>query len=427
MSKRLKVLFLASDCNPAWHSLPALIYEYYCALKPHADITLVTHIRNKEHIDAVKTEQDNIIYLDTELIARPFFRLAQFLARDPNKAMTLQVALSYPSNIYFEFCVWRRYKSALQSGKYDIVHRASPMSPTIPSPMASWSPIPFVIGPVLGGLPWPKVFRNEMRREGEWMNYLRKAHVLMPYYRSTYRRASAILAGYKHTVGDIPKKDHKRVIEFSEGGIHPEDFPEKKFKSSDKRTILFVGRMVPFKQPEVLIRCFEKSETLRKHHLILVGDGPELVRLRELVEELNLSSSIELTGSVSITRVREMMYESDIFAFPSIREQGGGVITMASMSSTPSVVVDYGGPATRVPEGCGIKVPLGDVGQIIDSFTKELEALVESPETIKKLGLAAREFTQNFYSWSWKATKTMEIYEWVLGRVSRKPDFWQKD
>lgn len=419
-----KVLFLATECNPQWHSLPALIAEYFRALLNEVDLTLVTHVRNRDMLEGWLPEAVEVHYIDSEAVAKPLYLLTQFLAGDPNKAMTLQVALSYPGNIYFEYCVWKKFKHALKAGEYDLVHRASPMSPTIPSPMAKWSPVPFVIGPVLGGLPWPEQFKGEMRREGEWMNYFRKAHKWLPYYASTYKHAAAILAGYSHTVGDIPKRDHDRVIEFSEGGIHPEDFPEREFVVNEKAMMLFVGRMVPFKQPELLIRCVERSEKLQQHRLVIVGDGPELPRLRDLVKTLGLDACIELTGTLPVERVRELMLEADIFAFPSIREQGGGVLTMASMSSTPCVVVDYGGPSRRVPEGCGIKIPMGTAEEITQGFIAALEELVDDRERIQRLGKAAREFTSQYYSWGWKAQKTREIYEWVLGERSAKPDFW---
>lgn len=424
---KTRVLFVATDCNPKWHSLPALIYEYYLALREQVDVTLVTHTRNKENIEAVLPPGAKVVYIDTEATASLMYRLTQFLTRDPDKAMTFQVALNTPSNIYFEYRVWKHFKAALMSGEFDVVHRASPMSPTVPSFLAKRSPVPFVIGPVLGGLSWPEAFKGEMRREGEWMNYVRKLHRLVPYYLSTYRNAAAILAGYKHTVNDIPGENHQRIIEFSEGGIHLEDYPEKVFVDKQRSMILFVGRMVPFKQPEVLIRCFEKSKSLQNHRLVLVGDGPELPRLRALVTQLELDEVIELTGSLPFERVRELMYEADVFAFPSIREQGGGVLTMASMSCTPCIVVDYGGPATRVPEGCGLKVPLGSVDDIITSFTLAMESLVNDPLRIKTLGMAARQFTAQFYGWSRKASKTNEIYNWVLGRIPAKPDFWQTE
>ncbi len=434
-ARKPKVLFLASDCNPQWHSLPALIAEYFRSLIDHADLTLVTHVRNRENLESWLPDSVKVRYIDNEKLASPLYKLTRWLTGDPNKALTLQVALSYPSNLYFEYCVWREFKDALHAGEYDIVHRGSPMSPTIPSPMAKWSPVPFVIGPVLGGLPWPKQFKGEMRREGEWMNYFRAVHKWLPYYSSTYKHAAAILAGYAHTMGDIPKRDFGRVIEFSEGGIHPEDFPERTFSplkngdegQAEKLTILFVGRLVPFKQPEVLIRCVQKSDELKKHRLVIVGDGPELPRLTLLVKTLNLEGCIELTGTLPVERVRELMYQSDIFAFPSIREQGGGVLTMASMASTPCVVVDYGGPSCRVPNGCGKRIPLGSVDTIIDGFVDALETMVKDREGTRQLGVAARQFTQRFYSWGWKAKKTAEIYDWVLGRRPIKPDFWSED
>lgn len=421
-----KVLFLASECNPQWHSLPALVAEYYRALLDHAELTLVTHVRNKPNLENWLPESAEVHYIDNERVARPLYQLTQKITGDPNKAMTLQVALNYPSNVSFEFKVWKLFEERLKSGEFDIVHRASPMSPTIPSPMAKRCPVPFVIGPVQGGLPWPKAFKTEMRREGEWMNYFRKAHKYLPYYRSTYKYAAAILAAYSHTMGDIPKPDHDRVIDLTEGGIHPEDYPHRNFTQNDRSTILFVGRMVPYKQPEVLIRCVERSETLKQHQFVLVGDGPELPRLKALVKELNLENCIMLTGALPYQQVRDWMYKADIFAFPSIREQGGGVLTMASMASTPCVVVDYGGPSCRVPKGCGIKVPLGSVEDITAGFVNALESLVGNHDKIKSFGMAARKFTEKFYSWAWKAKKTNEIYEWTLGERNHKPDFWSE-
>lgn len=426
--EKIKVLFVASDFNPEWHSLPALIAEYYSVLSEQVDITLVTQIRNHEHLRDWLPSSAKVHYIDSEKIARPLYQFTRYVTRDPDKAMTLQVALRYPSYLYFEYCVWRTFKHALLNGDYDIVHRASPMSPTLPSLIAKHSPVPFVIGPVLGGLPWPKVFKHEMRREREWMNYFRRLHHLMPYYRSTYRNASAIMAGYRHTVEDVPDGNEDRIVEFSEGGIHIDDFPQESTKNTDPEapaTILFVGRLVPFKQPEILIRCVQRSEILQRHKTILVGGGPELKRLKKIVAKAGLSHCIELTGPLPTDEVRTLMNQATVFGFPSIREQGGGVVTMASMSYTPSVVVDYGGPSWRVPDKCGLKIPVGTQEQIIEGFTLALEKLVNDKAGAKQLGINARTFTEKYYSWTWKTKITVSIYRWVLGLDKNKPDFWQ--
>jgi len=425
--KKPRILFLAADCNPQWHSLPALIAEYYLSICKYADVTLVTQIRNKKDLNAFLPKNSKVIYLDTEKVAKPLYRLSEFLTRDPNKAMTSKVAFRYPSYLYFEYCVWRTFKEELKSGEFDIIHRASPMSPTLPSLIQVFSTVPFVIGPILGGLKWPDVFKGEMRREGEWLNYLRKFHSFLPFYPSTYKRASAILAGYQHTANDLPHSCHDRVVEFSEGGIYPKDYPERKPKEDKKTqlTILFVGRMVPFKQPEILIQCFANSEILKNHRLVMIGDGPELNRLKTLCKEKNITDCVEFTGSVRSKTVKDWMYKADIFGFPSIREQGGGVITMASMSGIPSVVVNYGGPAKRVPDGCGIRIELNGVEKLTQDFQSALEKMVSNPTQVQEMGKQARQFTKRFYDWDWKAKKTREIYDWVLKRKIDKPDFWE--
>ncbi len=426
-SRRKRVLVLADDCNPEWHSLPALIFKYVQVLSNYVDIVLVTQIRNRINIEKVGLANVEVVYLDTENIAAPIYKLASFLSGDPNKAMTFKVAFSYPSYLAFEWAAWRRFKAEIKAGKFDLIHRMSPMSPTIPSPIASWcQPVPFVIGPLLGGLAWPEQFKREMIREREWMNYIRQLHRILPFYQSTYKKAVAILAAYPHTIADLPTGAAGRIIDFSEGGVDPAEFPMPDKVIHDKITVLFVGRLVPFKLPEVLVRSFAASPILQQHRLVIVGDGPERPRLEEMAQTAGLSHCIEFKGTMPQAEVGQLMRDSEIFAFPSIREQGGGVLTLAAMSGMASVVVDYGGPAYRVPNGCGVRVPMGTLSELTERFTRSLEDLVQQPEQILAMGAAARAFTASHYAWEVKANNTLAVYAWVLGERSTKPDFRPK-
>jgi glycosyltransferase involved in cell wall biosynthesis len=274
-------------------------------------------------------------------------------------------------------------------------------------------------------LPWPQQFKAEMSREREWMTHLREAHRWMPFYRSTYAKAAAILAAYDHTIADIPAYAQAKTFNFPEGGVDPAQFPLPQRQPKERMTVLFVGRLVPFKLPEVLVRSFTQSTILQQHRLVIVGDGPERSRLEQMVQAAGLSDCIEFTGTISQAQVGELMRQSDIFGFPSIREQGGGVLTLAAMSGMAAVVVNYGGPATRVQPGCGVRVPIGTLDEITERFTHELEALVTNPDRVIEYGMAARHFTCTHYAWEAKARKTLEIYDWVLGRRDTKPNFWE--
>ena len=51
-AERPRILILADDCNPEWHSLPALVYNYVCKISEYADVVVATQIRNKPNIEA---------------------------------------------------------------------------------------------------------------------------------------------------------------------------------------------------------------------------------------------------------------------------------------------------------------------------------------------------------------------------------------
>ena len=101
--------------------------------------------------------------------------------------------------------------------------------------------------------------------------------------------------------------------------------------------------------------------------------------------------------------VASLMRQADIFAFPSIRELGAGVVVEAMACGLACVVVDYGAPAVLISEERGVKVPLGDREQLVRHFGDVLERLVADPLTTARLGGSAREHALQFYSWDTKA------------------------
>jgi glycosyltransferase involved in cell wall biosynthesis len=413
-------------CNPDWPSLPIFGYKFARAIANYADVVVVTQIRNKPSIDREGMGNAEVVYLDTENIAAPIYKLAVALRGGTNLGWSLQMAMNYPSYLAFEWAAWKHFRQDLQNGQFDVVHRITPVSPTLPSPMAKLSPVPFLLGPLNGNLPWPKQFMSELNRERDWVNYLRNVYKLLPYYRSTYTSAAGILAAFDHTIDDLPASVKSKTINFCELGFDPDQFNLPHRSKQSQMTILFVGRLVPYKLPEVVVRAFASSSILQQHRLLIVGEGPERPRLESIIEEQGLTECVELTGQKSQAEVGELMRQAEIFAFPSIREVGGGVVVEAMACGMACVVADYGGPGSLVRQDCGIKIPLGDLDHLVRRFTEELEQLVTDPDRVTRLGVAAHHHAMTHYSWDAKAQKTCEIYNWVTGRQDTKPDFWEQ-
>lgn len=411
----MRALILANDCNPDWPSLPVVAYNFARALSERMDTVVVTQIRNQPNITrAGGLGKAEVVYIDSEWIAAPLHQLATFLRRGQEVGWTIQMAMSYPSYLAFEWMVWRQFKEELEQREFDIVHRITPMSPTLPSLIAHLSPVPFVLGPLNGNLAWPKQFKGEQKREKELLSNLRNAYKFLPFYRSTYNSAAKILAAFEHTVDDLSDRVKGKTIEFPEVGINPDLFNSIRRTPSDRLTILFAGRLVPYKLPVVVVQAFANSPLLRQHRLVIVGDGPERPHLEMLIEQHNLHDCVELRGKVSQGEVSQLMQSSDIFAFPSIRELGAGVVIEAMACALACVVVDYGGPGTLVAPDRGVKVALDTLKNLVCSFQEELENLVASPKRIQSLGQAAQEHALQNYTWEAKADKVLKIYQSLI-------------
>ncbi len=421
--KRFRVLLLADHCNPDWPSLPIVAYKAAKALADVSDVTLVTQVRNKPAIDRDGAGNAQVVFLDTERVARPMWRLATFLRGGDEGAWTTSMAMAYLPYLEFERLAWKTFKTRLRAKEFDVVHRLTPMSPTLPSFLASHSPVPFVLGPLNGGLKWPREFVAELRREREWLTYLRNIYRVLPYARSTYSHAAAVLAAFPHTVADMPEVAQARTIDLAEVGIDPELFHSDHGPRPGPTTFLFVGRLVPYKCADVAIEAFVGSDALPGCRMRIVGDGPELASLVEIVARYQATDRVEFLGRKKQDEVGRIMREAHIFAFPSIRELGAGVVVEAMACGLCCLVVDYGGPGGLINDTRGVKVPLAEKKMLVLEMRKQMEQLAKDKERVATLAAEGRRYVLAEYSWAAKAAKTLEVYRWVTGQRSDKPVF----
>jgi glycosyltransferase involved in cell wall biosynthesis len=421
----MRVLILADDCNPEWPSLPIVGFKAARAIAERVDVVVATHVRNQENIDkAGGIGRAEVAYLDNEYVARPLHLLSSQLAKLGAGAWTARTAMRYPGNVAFEYEAKKRFGADLRAGRFDVIHRLTPMSPTLPSPLASWADVPFILGPINGGLRWPRGFESELHREREYLTYVRNLYRLAPYYLSTLDRSAAILASFSHTMSDLPEHVRAKAIDFPEVGIDPDLFAHAAERPDrDRVTFVFAGRLVPLKCADVLVDAFASSETLQRHRLVIVGDGPERERLERAIARHGLEDSVELVGWKKQAEVATLMRDADVFAFPSIRELGAGVVVEAMAAGCAQIVVDYGGPGGLVEPGCGLKVPIASKAELTVTFRAAMERLVREPGLRKAMGRTSHERAVGRYTWDAKAKVTIAAYDWVLGR-GPKPDFY---
>lgn len=416
---RPRVLLMAEECNPDWPSLPIVAWKYARALHALCDVTLVTHVRNRENIG--KTRHDlNVVFIDNEWIAGPMFRIARFLRGGEEVAWSTAKIFDYLPYLAFEHAVWRQFGAALKRGEYDLVHRSTPMSPTLPSWIAHKLPVPFVIGPLNGNLDWPREFTEEQAREKEKLRSLRDFYKYLPYARSTYDAADAVLTAFSHTRRDLARVEDARVVPFPEIGFDPDLFhargaaPAGQRGADGKVHFLYAGRLVPYKLPELPVQAFARSQALRGHHLHVIGDGPERPRLEAVIAEHGLQDCVTLHGRKSQTEVAQMMRACDAFVFPSIRELGAGVVVEAMACGMHVQVADYGAPGDLAADGRGDTVPIAPFDRMVDGFRAKMEASAANPAHMTTCAARAMGYADAGFTWNRKAERTVQVYDRVL-------------
>ncbi|WP_108815755.1 glycosyltransferase family 4 protein [Loktanella sp. Alg231-35] len=426
MQTKPRVLVIAEAANPEWVSVPLIGWLHSEALRAVADVHVVTQARNRAaFLKAGRVEGEDFTAIDTEWLEAPAVGVANKLRGDAGKGWTtLQTfqSMTYP---YFERLVWRKFKDQLRAGAFDIVHRITPMSPTSHSTIArkcAKIDVPFVLGPINGGLPWPKGFGAERRREREYMSYIRSAHRLAPGYRRMLDAASAIIVGSSATASEIPSNLTQKTIQISESAVDIDRFSlSPKEGLSTPLRACFVGRMVPYKGPDILLRAAAPLLREGRLHIDLIGDGPLMPTLNEIIASEGIAEAVTLHGWVPHENLQSTAIASDIFAFPSVREFGGtSILEMMAIGLVP-VIVDYGGPGDNIPPDLGFKLPLSTRDQLITDLRATLTGIADDPAQLLALREKGQRWIHQTFTWPRRAEQINDIYQWVLGNRDSKP------
>jgi glycosyltransferase involved in cell wall biosynthesis len=425
--RRPKVLVIAEAANPEWVSVPLVGWSLASALRRVADVHVVTQSRNSAAIVRAGWEPGrDFTALDSEAVAAPMWNLTRRLGGASGVAWTLTTAMSVPSYYWFEHLLWQHLGDRLRAKEWDIVHRVTPLSPTTPSLIARRLVplgIPFVVGPLNGGVAWPREFSEARRQEQEWLSYVRDAYRLLPGYRTMRDTAAAIVVGSQATWQQLGARWTGKAVYIPENAISAELLSSQVSKPSyQPLRVVFVGRLVPYKGADMLIEACAELIRVGKIRLEIIGDGPQKPLLQELIAQHGLGKGVSLLGWLDRSSVVERLGQSHVLGFPSIREFGGGVAIEAMAAGTVPIVVNYAGPAELVTEATGYLVPLGSRASIITNLRTQFARLVEDPGQLAAKSVSGRARIQRWFTWERKAEQMAEIYDWVLGRAP-KPDY----
>lgn len=239
-----------------------------------------------------------------------------------------------------------------------------------------------------------------------------------PFVRRVMERAAAIIVTskrYMETSEELtPFRDKCKIIPL---GINPMRFEYQNNEAEARirneygdRLVLAVGRLVPFKGFEYLIRAMKQVSGT----LLLIGTGPLQTALKSCIIEYSVFEKVHMIDNVDNALIPPYYRAASIFVMPSItRAESFGIVQVEAMAAGIPVIntdIPSGVPEVSVHGQTGFTVPPKDP----EALAQAINLLLDNAELRKQFGVAARRRVKEEFSVEKMAARTMAVYDSVM-------------
>jgi glycosyltransferase involved in cell wall biosynthesis len=191
------------------------------------------------------------------------------------------------------------------------------------------------------------------------------------------------------------------------GGVDIKAIDSVYAEKSSKPMIIYVGRLVKLKKVENLIIAFkEVLSKIPDAELYIVGIGPQESMLKNMVEQLKITSKVHFTGFVSEEEKIVLMKRAWVLVQPSVAEGFGLVLAEANACKTPVIAVDSGGPREVVRDGeTGYLIKPNNIKILIEKLIE----LLSDKNRVLVMGEKGRRVIEENFTWDKVAEKIERI------------------
>lgn len=218
----------------------------------------------------------------------------------------------------------------------------------------------------------------------------------------------------KHRMSVVPlgaDLSRFRPVESSEEQIHL----RTQFGVTKPFSILYVGRLIPGKGVDVLIRATALLQQQMPVQLVVAGKGPPyyMRKLRELAQKQKVHVSFR--GQINHEHIDQLYRAVDCLVCPSQEHEAFGLVNVEAMASGLPVIASDNGGIREIIES-GINGYLVTAYKRPQRFTSYLYKLASNPTFAEMLGKAGRDSARAHFSWA----RTAMHLEATYTRLIRK-------
>jgi 1,2-diacylglycerol 3-alpha-glucosyltransferase len=180
---------------------------------------------------------------------------------------------------------------------------------------------------------------------------------------------------------------------------------KKKFGLMGNVVTLFVGRLGDEKSVDKLIKAEPNIlKSCPNHKLLIVGDGPDTNKYKDLVTKLNIEKNVVFTGKILYKNIPEYYQLADIFTTASKTETQGLTVVEAMAASLPVLAIQDDAFVDAINDSNGY------LFKNMKDYTNKSVELINNPKLRIQLGKQAR-LDSNKFSVQTFASSVEKVYE----------------
>lgn len=391
---RHTILVSAYGCEPLKGSEAGVGWNWVLQMAKNNRVHVITRANNQEPIEAHLPDdvKDNIVF--------HYYDTPNFIKNLKKKA----------KGLYFYYFCWQVgiisvIKNILKQEKIDYAIHLTFGSMWMPTFLPLFN-VPFIWGPVGGGDCEPKSFLKVLslkQRIIQSARYVMNAlSCINPFIVIPAARASAILARTPNSAKVIPLIFKKKTKVILETAMESEIFRHKKKDREGDNSVRLIttGRLLPNKNILTAVRALKYLPQGCDVMLTIVGSGYQ----RKMIdaEAKKLGHTIEIINEIPRQEVLNLLENSDIFLFPSLREGGSWSLMEAMAIGLPVICLNWAGMAVTTDDSCAIRLPVTNPEQMPKDMAAAIISLIENPELRKKMGEDGRKRIREVFNWDAK-------------------------
>lgn len=412
----MKILMLAAACSPYMGSEPSVGWLWAVAAARKHEVWLVVAPWCMGPLDRAREEglvPDNLHIIPA---GNPDLRPPQ------NKFL----AKWYCWYEYADFQRAARVKARELARQipFELAHQTTVASWRLGTPLCDLD-LPYVWGPLGGGEKFPFQFLGILSASGRFLEvsrlFLSLGARLNPFVRRSAVRAAVVISTNRDTDAAVRGLGRTGPVIRCPMLMKTETFQQlaslPRPVSKDGGLRLFAGGGLDGRKGIALsLRVLRhlKDRGLA-FQFTIGGHGSEQYHLQRLARSLDLEREVRFIPGLSGEDYHQQLASTDVILFPSLRDNTALTLVEAMVAGAVPVVLDHGGPGEVVAEGCGFRIPVGNVEATVLLLAQAVEQAAAGGPEVEAMRSRARQRIMDYYL-DERAGRTLdEAYSMVNG------------